>query len=92
MIKSFKPKGLERYYKSGTTRGIQSIHAKRLRMQLAVLDTALTIEDIDIPGYRLHALKGDRQSIWSISVSGNWRLTFEFNDGNIHILNYEDYH
>jgi len=92
MIKSFKPKGLERYYKCGTTRGIQSIHAKRLRMQLAVLDTAQTIEDIDIPGYRLHALKGDRQSIWSISVSGNWRLTFEFNDGNIHILNYEDYH
>ena len=92
MIKSFNPKGLERYYKSGTTRGIQSIHAKRLRMQLAVLDTAQTIEDIDIPGYRLHALKGDRQSIWSISVSGNWRLTFEFNDGNIHILNYEDYH
>jgi toxin HigB-1 len=92
MIKSFKHKGLEKYYKSGTTKGIQSIHVKRLRMQLAVLDTALTIEDIDIPGYRLHALKGDRQSIWSISVSGNWRLTFEFNDGNVHILNYEDYH
>jgi Plasmid maintenance system killer protein len=92
MIKSFKHKGLEKYYESGTTRGIQSIHVKRLRMQLAVLDTALTIEDIDIPGYRLHALKGDRQSIWSISVSGNWRLTFEFNDGNVHILNYEDYH
>ena len=92
MIKSFKHKGLDRYYKSGTTRGIQSIHAKRLRMQLAVLDTALTIDDIDIPGYRLHALKGDRHCIWSISVSGNWRLTFEFNDGNVHILNYEDYH
>ena len=92
MIKSFKHKGLEKYYKSGTTKGIQSIHVKRLRMQLAVLDTALTIEDIDIPGYRMHALKGDRQSIWSISVSGNWRLTFEFNDGNVHILNYEDYH
>ena len=92
MIKSFKHKGLEKYYKSGTTKGIQSIHVKRLPMQLAVLDTALTIEDIDIPGYRLHALKGDRQSIWSISVSGNWRLTFEFNDGNVHILNYEDYH
>jgi len=61
-------------------------------MQLAALDTALTIEDIDIPGYRLHALKGDRQSIWSISVSGNWRLTFEFNDVNVHILNYEDCH
>ena len=92
MIKSFKHKGLEKYYESGTTKGIQSIHVKRLRMQLAVLDTALTIEDIDIPGYRMHALKGDRQSIWSISVSGNWRLTFEFNDGNVHILNYEDYH
>jgi len=61
-------------------------------MQLAALDASLTIEDIDIPGYRLHALKGDRHDVWSISVSGNWRLTFEFNDGNVHILNYEDYH
>ena len=61
-------------------------------MQLAALDTAQTIDDIDIPGYRLHPLKGIRSGFWSISVNGNWRLTFEFSDGNIYILNYEDYH
>ena len=92
MIKSFKHKGLERFYKSGSTRGIQANHAKKLRMQLAALDTAQTIDDIDIPGYRLHPLNGNRSGFWSISVNGNWRLTFEFSDGNIYILNYEDYH
>jgi proteic killer suppression protein len=61
-------------------------------MQLAALDSACRIEDLDIPGYRLHRLKGDRRGIWSISVSGNWRITFEFTDGNVYIVNYEDYH
>ncbi len=61
-------------------------------MQLAALDTAQVIEDVNIPGYRLHPLKGIRKGIWAISVSGNWRLTFQFENGNIHILNYEDYH
>ena len=61
-------------------------------MQLAALDSALVLEDLDIPGYRLHELKGNRKGIWSISVNGNWRITFEFVDGNIFIVNYEDYH
>ena len=61
-------------------------------MQLAALDTAQSIEDMDIPGYRLHQLKGSRKGFWSITVNGNWRLTFEFLDGNVHILNYEDYY
>ena len=61
-------------------------------MQLSALDTARTIEDIDIPGYRLHSLKGSRKGIWSITVNGNWRVTFEFSDGNVYIINYEDYH
>jgi proteic killer suppression protein len=61
-------------------------------MQLAALDSALVLEDLDIPGYRLHELKGNRKGIWSISVNGNWRITFEFTDGNIFIVNYEDYH
>lgn len=61
-------------------------------MQLAALDTAQTIEDMDIPGYRLHPLKGKLKGHWSISVSGNWRLTFEFKDGDVHLLDYEDYH
>lgn len=92
MIKSFKHKGLEKFFTSGTKRGIQAKHARRLRMQLFALDTALYIEDLDIPGYRLHPLKGDRKGLWSISVSGNWRITFEFTDGNAYIVNYEDYH
>lgn len=61
-------------------------------MQLAALDSARALEDLDIPGYRFHELKGNRKGIWSISVSGNWRITFEFIDGNIFIVNYEDYH
>ena len=92
MIKSFKHKGLERFYLKGTVSGIQAKHAKKLRFQLAALDSAQQIEDIDLPGYRLHALKGSLEGIWSIKVSANWRLTFEFADGNVYSLNYEDYH
>lgn len=92
MIKSFKHKGLELFYNRGNTKGIQANHAKKLRLQLAVLDTALNVQDCDVPGYRLHQLKGNKKNLWSISVSGNWKLTFEFIDGHIHILNYEDYH
>ncbi len=92
MIKPFKHKGLEKFYGSGTTKGIQANHARKLRMQLAALDTAQTIDDMDIPGYRLHQLTGDRKGIWSITVNANWRLSFEFTDGNVYVLNYEDYH
>ncbi|WP_299198603.1 type II toxin-antitoxin system RelE/ParE family toxin [uncultured Amphritea sp.] len=61
-------------------------------MQLVVLDTALEVSDLDIPGYKLHPMKGDRQGIWAISVSSYWRLTFEFRDGHVYLLEYEDYH
>ena len=92
MIKSFKHKGLEKFYTSGSTKGIQEKHAKKLRMQLAALDTAHRFEDVDIPGYRLHQLKGDLKGLWSITVNANWRITFEFSDGNVYTVNYEDYH
>ncbi|MCH7881009.1 MAG: type II toxin-antitoxin system RelE/ParE family toxin [Proteobacteria bacterium] len=92
MIKSFKHKGLLAFYKTGSTKGIQAKHTKKLRMQLAALDTAQHIEDLDIPGYRLHQLKGGLKGLWSITVNANWRITFEFSDGNIYIVNYEDYH
>ena len=92
MIKSFKHKGLEAFYSSGSTKGIQAKHAKKLRMQLAALDTAQLIEDLDIPGYRLHQLKGGLKGLWSITVNANWRITFEFTDGNAFIVKYEDYH
>ncbi len=61
-------------------------------MQLAALDTAQAIEDMSIPGFALHQLKGEMRGRWSISVNGNWRLTFEFRDGNAYVLDYEDYH
>lgn len=61
-------------------------------MQLAAIDTAFGISDINVPGFNLHQLKGSREGIWSITVNGNWRVTFEFKDGNAYILNYEDYH
>jgi proteic killer suppression protein len=61
-------------------------------MQLAALDSAQTIDDMAIPGFRLHPLKGDRAGRWSITVSGNWRVTFEFRDGNAYVLDCEDYH
>ena len=92
MIRTFKHKGLQKFYETGSKRGIQAEHGRRLRMQLAALDTARSIEDLDIPGYRLHRLKGDRKDLWSITVSGNWRVTFEFFEGNVYIVNYEDYH
>lgn len=92
MIKTFRHKGLKRFFDTGSTSGIQPRHAARLRMQLAALNTAMTIEDMDIPGFRLHLLKGKAQGLWSIWVNGNWRLTFEFRDGNAYVLDYEDYH
>lgn len=92
MIKSFKHKGLKNYFESGKTSGIQVKHQRKLRMQLVAIDTAQIIEDLDLPGFKLHSLKESRAGIWSIRVNGNWRVTFEFIDGNAYILNYEDYH
>lgn len=92
MIKSFKHKGLKKFFETGSKAGIQAKHERKLRMQLAAIDTATTIDDVNLPGYKLHLLKGERDGIWSITVNGNWRVTFEFKDGNAYILNYEDYH
>jgi toxin HigB-1 len=92
MIQSFKHKGLEAFFRKGVTSGVQPDHVKRLRLQLAILDTAQSLEDIALPGFGLHPLKGKAQGRWSIKVNGNWRLTFEFVEGDIFILDYEDYH
>jgi toxin HigB-1 len=91
MIQSFRHKGLRRFYDTGSLAGIQLHHAKRLRMQLAALDTAQVLKDMNIAGFRLHALKGAERGRWSIWVNGNWRLTFEFRDGHAYLLEYEDY-
>ncbi|MBC8374440.1 MAG: type II toxin-antitoxin system RelE/ParE family toxin [FCB group bacterium] len=92
MILSLKHKGLKKYYETGSTVGIQPNHEKRIRLILAALDTAKMIDDMDLPGFDLHPLRGDRKGIWSVSVSGNWRVTFKFEEGNAQIVNYEDYH
>jgi toxin HigB-1 len=92
MIQSFRHKGLSKFFESGSIAGIQPHHARRLRMLLAALDTAQSIEDMNIPGFRLHSLKGAERGRWSVWVNGNWRLTFEFKDGHAFVLHYEDYH
>jgi proteic killer suppression protein len=92
VIQSFRHKGLRKFFESGTVAGIQPRHAKRLRMLLAALDTAQSIADMSIPGFRLHGLKGAESARWSVWVNGNWRMTFEFDEGHAYILDYEDYH
>jgi proteic killer suppression protein len=77
MIKSFRHKGLRRFHETGSTSGIQASHGERLRMQLVAMDTAQAVGDMDIPGFRLHLLKGKLRGRWSITVNGNWCLTFE---------------
>jgi toxin HigB-1 len=92
MIKSFKHKGLKLFFEEDDRSGIQAKYQNKLRLQLAALDTAHVIDDMDLPGYKLHKLKGKRKNCWSIEVNGNWRITFEFKDGDVYIVNYEDYH
>lgn len=92
MIRSFRHKGLRNFFESGNSAGIQPHHANRLRMLLAALDTAQAAEDMNVPGFRLHPLKGESKGRWSVWVNGNWRLTFEFKDGHAYVLDYEDYH
>jgi len=92
MIKSFLHKGLERFYLTGSKAGIQPRHAAKLRRILIRLEVATGPEDIDIPGFRLHRLRGSRQNVWSVTVQANWRVTFRFTGQDVEIVNYEDYH
>jgi toxin HigB-1 len=92
MILTFIHKGLEEFFLTGSKKGIIPSHEKKLRLQLSALDTASQITDMNIPGWDLHELQGDRKGIWSIKVNGNWRVTFKFADGNAELVNYEDYH
>jgi proteic killer suppression protein len=92
MIRSFRHKGLKRFHSTGSTSGIQAEHAIKLGDQLDMLDAAEIAKDMDKPGWRLHPLRGQYKGRWAVTVNGNWRLTFEFRDGNAYILDYEDYH
>ena len=92
MILSFKHKGLKQFFKTGRKSGIQAKHAKRLKLILGRLNASIAPEDMNLPGLYLHQLSGDRSDIWSVRVSGNWRVTFRFNGEHAEIVNYEDYH
>ena len=92
MIERFKSKGLKKLFETGNVTGIQPQHTQRLRKILALLETADKIEDMDLSGLNLHALKGNRKGTYAVKVSGNWRVTFKIINGDAVDVNYEDYH
>lgn len=92
MIQSFRHKGLEKLFNDGAKKGIRPEHAKRLEDILDRLNAAAEIGDMDYPGSFLHPLKGPLKGRWSVNVSGNWRVTFRFANGDAHEVNYTDYH
>lgn len=92
MIKSFRHKGLERLFTRGSTSGVQADYAPRITLMLDAIDAVEQVNELDLPGFRLHRLKGNKRNLWSVRVSANWRITFEFENGDAHILDLEDYH
>jgi len=92
MIKSFRHKGLQRYFETGSKAGIQAAHAARLRLQLTALHQATKPEDMAAPAWALHALKGDLKGHWAITVNGNWRMVFTFDGADAVLVDYRDYH
>lgn len=92
MIKGFRHRGLERHFTKGTKGGIQAEHEMRIRLILARLHASTCPQDMDLPGLRLHPLKGKRKGTWVVSVSGNWRITFVFDGTDATDVDYEDYH
>jgi proteic killer suppression protein len=92
MIRSFKHRGLQRFYETGSKAGIQPSHAMRLEMLLTALDNAKRVESMAAPGWGLHALRGNLSGHWALKVNGNWRLTFTFENGDAEVVDYQDYH
>lgn len=92
MIKSFRHKGVRQFFEQGSTRGINPAHATKLNLQLTALNVAKGPQDMGPPGWRLHALKGDMEGLWSVTVNGNWRLTFGFDGEDAMLVDYQDYH
>ena len=92
MIKSFRHKGIQKFFFDGTKKGIQPKHAEKLADILDLLDAVSEIEDMNFPGSDLHPLKGDLRGFWSVKVSGNWRIIFRFENGDVLDVDYVDYH
>lgn len=91
-IRNFRHKGLRRFFESGSTAGIQAKHASRLRLILGRLHASAEARDMALPGLDLHPLRGDRAGTWAVKVSGNWRVTFAFDEKDVVDVDYEDYH
>ena len=92
MIKSFRHKGVEQFFKTGSKGKIQPKHADKLKLQLAALDNAKSEKDMNAPSWRLHPLHGNLEGHWSVGVRGNWRLTFAFEGEDAVLVDYQDYH
>ena len=92
MIKSFRHKGIKQFFEKGTTKGIQAAHKQKLRLQLTALNMAKGPQDMAVPAWQLHPLQGNSAGQWSISVNGNWRLTFAFDGEDAVLVDYQDYH
>lgn len=92
VIKTFKHKGVEQFFRTGSKAGIQAKHAKRLRLQLAMLDSARGPKDMNLPGWRWHPLKGQLAGHWAVCVDENYRLTFSFEGTDAVLVDYQDYH
>lgn len=92
MIKGFLHRGLKAFFETGSKAGIQPHHASKLARQLARLDAAQAAEDMNLPGWRLHQLTGNLTGHWSVTVNGNWRLTFRFEGEDAVLVDYQDYH
>ena len=92
MIKCFQHKGLQTFFKTGSKVGIQPHHAARLSRQLIRLDAAKSSDYMNVPGWKLHNLSGNLAGYFSVTVNGNWRLTFTFEDGDAVLVDYQDYH
>jgi proteic killer suppression protein len=92
MIRRFRHRGLERFFQSGDASGIGPQHTARLRRLLTSLNTTAGPSGMNLPGYRLHRLRGDREGQWAVSLSGNWRIVFEFEDDDATNVDLVDYH
>ena len=92
MIRSFRHRGLSRLYERDDPSRISADQLHRITLALADLDAAGKPSDLDLPGYRLHPLRGDRRGLWSISITGNWRITFRFEAGDVYDVDLVDYH
>ena len=92
MIRSIRHKGLKRLHEDDDPRGVIGEHAAKLRDILARLDAASTVADMDMPGFRLHPLKGDFKGFWAVTVRANWRVIFRLREGDASDVDYADYH